>query len=222
MAHTVQVDDVVTRIREMSDMENTQFVTDAEILRRVNQSYRRLYNEIVNTFQDYFTVQTTTPTVAAQADYDLPDDFYKLIGVDVQDENRPYSLKRLEYSQCNTRLWPTTRPYAYIFRLEQLTIYPTPSAVDTLIISYIPVPDDLVSGGTFNAHNGWDQYIVEQVSIQLLAKEESSTTELREQFALTRDDLFNYFKNRDGGEAIQIRDVFDEALGESDLYRWRA
>ena len=221
MAHTVQVDDVVTRIREMSDMENTQFVTDAEILRRVNQSYRRLYNEIVNTFQDYFTTTDTITTVASTAEYDLPSDFYKLIGIDWQDENRPYSLRRLEYSQRNTRLWPTTRPFGYILRQETVTIYPTPSSVETLTVSYIPVPANLVSGGTFNAHNGWDQYIVEQVSIQLLAKEESSTTELREQFTLTRQDLFAYFDNKDAGEPIRMRDVFDEALGESDLYRWR-
>lgn len=221
MSHAVAVNDVVTRIREMSDMENTQFVTDAEILRRVNQSYRRLYNEIVNNFEDYFTEQADITTVSGTASYDLEDDFYKLVGVDVSDDNRPYSLKRLEYSQRNTRLWPTTRPYAYILRKEQLTIYPTPSTAETLTVSYIPVPVDLVTGGSFNAHNGWDQYIVEQVSIQLLAKEESSTTELREQFAQTRADLFAYFSNRDAGEAMMVRDVYDEALGESDLYRWR-
>lgn len=221
MAHTVAVSDVITRIREMADMENTQFVTDAEILRRVNQSYRRLYNEIVNTYQDYFTEQDTITTISGTATYDLPDDFYKLVGVDVDDTGRPYSLKRLEYSQRNTRLWPTTRPYAYVIRQDAITIYPTPSAVDDLIVSYVPVPVNLVSGGNINAHNGWDQYVVEQVAIQLLAKEESSTTELREQFALTRNDLFAYFQNRDAGEPIMVRDVFDEAFGESDLLRWR-
>lgn len=222
MAHTVNVNDVVTRIREMSDMENTQFVTDNEIIRRVNQSYRRLYNEIVSTFQDYFTTTDTITTVASTAEYDLPDDFYKLVGVDYLDGDRPYSLKRLEYSQRNTRLWPTTRPYAYVLRQETITIYPTPSSSDTLTVSYIPVPDDLAAGGSFNAFNGWDQYIVEQVSIQLLAKEESSTTELREQFALTRADIMSYFQSKDAGEAIKMRDIYDEAMGESDLYRWRA
>jgi len=165
MAHTVTVAGVITRIREMADMENTQFITDAEILRRVNQSYRRLYNEIAATCEDYFTISTTIPTVANQADYDLPADFYKLRGINFEDANRPASLQRFEFRQRNIKVWPGQQPAAYTLVNDHFTVYPTPSGVHNLTFHYIPVPADLTAVDSFNAYNGWDQYVTEQVAI---------------------------------------------------------
>lgn len=218
MAQTVAVSDVITRIREMADMENTQFVTDAEILRRLNQSYRRLYNEIVSNYIDYFVTSDTITTVVDQDDYSLPSDFYKLVGVDVEDDNQTYQLKRYNFSERNRKSWAYSSPLGYILYADKLRIIPTPSSVQTLTVWYIPSVADLTSVDSFNAYNGWDQFVVEDVAVQLLAKEESDTTQLERQRVETKMDLLSYYKNYDAGNAIRMRDLFDEFSGESDIY----
>lgn len=66
-------------------MENSQFVTDAEIDRYLNESISELYDLIIEQAgQEYFLETYGFSTVANQDTYLLPADLYQLKGVDVE------------------------------------------------------------------------------------------------------------------------------------------
>jgi hypothetical protein len=73
------------RSRQRADMENSEFVTDAELTIYINGSIAELHDLLVASYgSDYFLSSTTFSTVAGTESYSLPADFYKLMGVDVQ------------------------------------------------------------------------------------------------------------------------------------------
>lgn len=64
-------------------MENSQFVTDAEITRYLNESISEEYDLIIESAgQEFFLDTYTFSTVSNQDTYSLPSDFYILKGVD--------------------------------------------------------------------------------------------------------------------------------------------
>jgi hypothetical protein len=214
MAQVVTVASVIERIREASEMENTQFITDAELVRRVNQSYKRLYNEIVNTFEDYFVKTEPIVGVADITDYAVPADFYKLLYLVTTDSGITYQLNKIQLHEVATQSnnITATTPRNYILIQGNIRILRAPAAGQLFTLYYVPTAAELAAGSSFDAVNGWDQYIVEQVAIQCLAKEESDTSDLRADFERTRQDLFAYFKNRDAGGSIKVRDIYEEVI----------
>lgn len=73
-----------TEVLQRADMENTSFVTDAELNRYINESISELYDLIIEAAgQEYFLDTYTFNTVANQDTYPLPSDFYMMKGVDI-------------------------------------------------------------------------------------------------------------------------------------------
>ncbi len=79
--------------RERADMVNSQFVTDAELNRWIENSRRHLYNKLVGKYEDYFIkwitqaslISLSSPTpgiVVGEADYMLPIDYFKMVLVE--------------------------------------------------------------------------------------------------------------------------------------------
>ena len=95
MARIRTLAELRSEVRQRADMENSQFVTDAEINRYVNESISELYDLIIeNAGQEYFLVTHTFPTVPNQDTYFLPSDFYVLKGVDADlGGPEPYPLR---------------------------------------------------------------------------------------------------------------------------------
>lgn len=74
-----------TEVRQRADMVNSQFVSDAEIDRYLNESISELYDIIIETAaQEYYLATHSFNTVANQDTYLLPADMYVLKGVDAQ------------------------------------------------------------------------------------------------------------------------------------------
>lgn len=70
-------------VRQRADMENSQFVSDAELDRYINESISELYDLIIESAaQEYYLDTYTINTVSGRDTYSLPSDFYVLKGVD--------------------------------------------------------------------------------------------------------------------------------------------
>ena len=86
MAKLVTLGEIKTRAREMSDMVNSGFINDAELTRFINSSAEGLYDLLVAAFGEDYYVSPAPFEFTTNANNDpvgLPDDFYKLAGVDV-------------------------------------------------------------------------------------------------------------------------------------------
>lgn len=75
--------ELVERIRIRADMVRSKFVSDSDIEGFITKEYKALYDLIVGTGQDHFLGDPVIKTIAAGAStFDVPDDFYKLVGLD--------------------------------------------------------------------------------------------------------------------------------------------
>ena len=78
-----------TRVRQMADMVGSNFVTDAELVYKINAAWQELYDLLVaNDGADYFTTSTTftmtSGSIAIGAGGIGATTFYKLRGVEWQ------------------------------------------------------------------------------------------------------------------------------------------
>ncbi len=165
-----------TQARQRADMNNTKFVTDAELNIYLNQSLSELYDLLVDLFNDRF-VATQTFTIASGNTNALPEDFDKLLGVDYQiSTNEWVEVKQGDFAQRNMS---NTLPYwnylrNYRVRGDNIEIYPASDALGTYRFQYVPRFQDLVDDtDTTSDLQHWEEYAVVDAAIKCLNKEES-------------------------------------------------
>lgn len=86
MARMVTLQELMDRARQAADMENaTGFMPDAEVISRINAAVPELHDLLVQAYgEDYFHLTQIVTFTTDKQYYELPDDFYKLMGVDIE------------------------------------------------------------------------------------------------------------------------------------------
>ncbi|MEK9984585.1 MAG: hypothetical protein VW879_07565, partial [Opitutae bacterium] len=107
--------DLRTRARRRADMENSSFVSDAEIQDYLNSSISELHDFMVKSYEDYFVSEQTYNAPIATGGANLPDDFYKALGVDYNSGGITSTLRAYSFTERN--IYNT--PYAAIDRLAE-------------------------------------------------------------------------------------------------------
>lgn len=95
MARTRTLTQLIADVRDRTDTENSQHVTDAQITRYINQSIAALYALIVEQDENDFAAQCSFNTTAGAETSQIlsaplegvPVQPYKLLAVDVVDNN---------------------------------------------------------------------------------------------------------------------------------------
>ncbi len=165
--------DLMTLTRQESDMVNSQFITEPELVSFISNSYKDLYNLVVGAYgEDYYAaIPATFTTVGNQDKYDLPTGnntftdndgnsitppaFYKLLGVDFQlNRNNVMgyvTLKKFTFSERNkfavpnfANFWGFTN-LRYRLLGNQIWLTPVPMAGQNIRLYYIPRPTNLIN-----------------------------------------------------------------------------
>lgn len=204
---TVTLADLKTRCRERADMVDSDFIEDSELLSYINASYAELYDILVSKFEDYYTLDPVGFTISSGNTYNLPADFYKLRGVDLSLNGRWIPVPKFNFQDRN-RTNRTAYKQRYRIIGNKLHISPTDNANGTYQLWYIPAYTLLsLDSDELDGVNGWEEYVVIDVAIKMLAKEESSTTQLeREKDAMLRR-ITNMAENRDIDQPETVTDV---------------
>ena len=195
------VSDLVTAVRQRTNTENSNFVTDDEIVTLLNKAYVELYDYLIQTFESYVVTSTDITLIQNQDTYALPSDFYKCLGVDMWlDAVRKITLSKFNFSDRNrfqTTTWLpvlSANPLRYRIVGNNLKIIPSPASAYKMTLWYAPQPLELALTVTdpTNQTNQlqsilgiFDDYIIMSAAIDVLQKEESDTTNLvrdREQY----------------------------------------
>jgi hypothetical protein len=164
-----------TRIRQRTDSENSEFVTDAELNQLINTAYQELYGLLVRASL-HRTEEVETVTADGSDSYSMPSDFLSLIGV-----YRVYDEDKVPLERFPDKFRPGSRTGdASMYRVvgSELVLYPKPSDGSYDIV-YIPVPGELVADADqLDGVLGWEEFVVIDAAINVLAKEESNTLAL--------------------------------------------
>lgn len=217
MASLVSLSSLREQSRQRADQVNSGFVTDAELNGYINSSLKALYDMMVDAYgSDYFAAEPPYDlTSTGDETYALPDDFYKLQGVDLKIDSESYTtLKPFMFAERNSYKDPyfslRTRNAFYYYKIygENIKFMPKPPANTEFRIWYVPIcPTLALDSDTFDFVNGWEEYVIVDAAIKMTIKEEGNINELAIQKREMVDRLTRMKKDRDAGMPIRVTDV---------------
>lgn len=206
--------DLRTRARRRADMENSTFVTDAEIQDYLNSSIAELHDFMVKSYEDYFVSEQTYTTPLATGGANLPDDFYKALGVDYNSGGITSTLRAFSFTERNVY----NTPFAVIDRMAEpkykidgtkIKLIPANSQSGTIKLFYVPLPTQFSTTVTEieTIIPGYEEYVVVATAIRMLLKEESDTKALELEKQQLASRIIRALTPRDTSGSQAIRDV---------------
>ena len=210
---------IKTIARQRADMENSNFIKDTELTAYVNLSYLELYDLLVTKYGNEYFVQLPFQihTDGITESYALPDDFYKLLGVDLWLSNSKDSritISPFMFRERNKFAVPNFQSFYGItnmrYRLmgNNIKFAPIPSANQTIELWYVPRATSLTSDADIvDGVNGWEEYIIIDTAIKMMQKEESDVTVLVMQKDAMLKRIEAAAEARDQGAAQTVSDV---------------
>ena len=196
-------------------MEQSQFVTDAEVDAYLNDSLADLYDQLVAAYgEDYYMSSFLITTLANVDSYPLPPAFYKLSGVvrvdqNVSPERNMGTLDRWE--RRDTFQISNSLDYNYPrYRIVSNTIQfsPMPAVGLTIRLYYVPVsPVLVIDSDTFDGINGFEDWAVLDAAIKMGDKEEMDVSALRARKDRLERRIMDMGANRDANESARVTDV---------------
>ncbi len=223
MASLVTLGSLKTKCRQQADMEFSTFVSDQELTSYINDSLKDLYDLLVQAGEFYFVSSYEFQTSSGVDSYALPSDFYKVIGVDYRlGTGEARSMMRANWQDrnkyTNFPFFNTTQYafYKYMLVNDSLTLMPTPGASETIKVWYAPLLADLVNDAdTVNVISGFDSWVIADVCIKMLSKEESDI----QPFLLMKQDcekrIQKMKRDRIQGDTSTIADVTNGSIMNS-------
>lgn len=206
MASTVTLAGLRTQVRQRADMENTTFVTDAELTTYINSAIQELYDTLVYKMEDYYTISGTIVTDGVADTFTLPSDFYKLIAVDYLLAGNLEPMERFNF-QDRHRYKYNAQLLRYRIIKNSIMFKPRP-APQTITIWYAPAFTPLaLDADTFDGINGWEDIVVTDCAIKCLLKEESDVSMLLAEKAGLMERIEKVANNRDMGRPETVADV---------------
>jgi hypothetical protein len=185
MAYTLDM--LMEQARFRSDMVNSQFISDAELIGYINNSYGELYDLLVTAYGNDYFVDGYEFTTSGKAEHDIPVSFQKCVSVDFNFAGTTYTMMRYSFSERNRFKSDTESVIGGIPRFRYrivnstLMMYPTPEAGYKCTLHYIPQCPKLTNTSD-KIHNNivdsWAEYIIVDVAAKMLIKEESDPTAL--------------------------------------------
>lgn len=216
MARTVTLSSLRSQVRQRADMVNSTFVSDAEVNQYINNSVAELYDILIQKFGNEYNITSSNITTVAGTDtYNLPSDFYKLVGVDLLVSGTDYvSLLPFMFIERNRWNGTTARTAFGVSGLRYHLIgstvrfVPMPDAAQTIKLWYIPYISELGNdAATLDGVNGYEEYVIIDAAIKCLQKEESDVTVLALQKQAMLQRIESAAENRDAGMGDRVSDV---------------
>lgn len=218
MADPVKLSTIVTRIQRLADMENaTDFASTAFIKDLVNQSLAELIDILRSFFgQEYHRKSHPIAITSGTRAYPLPADFLALLWAELEVSTNetsrihPYTV----HSASHARTLHGTDPIFYRIgergpsNARMIDFLPEPTGTHAVVLYYIPTAPQLLNDeDTFDAVNGWEDYIVWDVVAALLNKEESDMSYAISKREMIRKRIESLAGATDQGSPDRIGDV---------------
>lgn len=187
MSRSFTATELIDRAKRRVDMSgsNNNFITDSEWLDYLNASNAELRDILYSAYGSYYNYTSSILTmVDGQSLYSLPNDFYRLLEVNVKDdENDWFSAYRFTSAERNVLRSSDDQDWSWpnnvFYRVEgntKIRFYPLPSGGEEVEIGYQPTTQILSLTGTVDGINGYEELIVTTMAMKAREKEEEDTS----------------------------------------------
>lgn len=217
---TVTLGQLKTQSRQRADMENSTFISDAELTSLINSSAAELYDLLIGVYEDYKISSSTVSVVANTDTYTLPADFYKLRGVDLVLDSlgNAVTLKPFNFSERNAYMFTPTWNVVglaylrYHMQGNSIRFVPVPNTTASVKLWYIPAITRLViDADTLDGVNGFEEYVIVDAAIKMRVKEESDVQELMAAKMGLKQRIESMAAARDAGQPETVSDITKQA-----------
>lgn len=210
---TITLANLRLRSKQRANMENSQFLTDAEWDSNINYSISELRDIITSKAgEDYFAASFSATLTSGQETVSLPADFYKLLWAEVLVDGSNYTaMKRFEIAERPVNTYNLSGPATelkYRLRADSLWLQPVSATGGKTIRGwYVPVATVLTADtDTLAGLNGWDEYVVLLSARKALVKEEQDVTNLDRDILIFTQRLEAMAPARDQSQPMRIQD----------------
>jgi len=195
-------------------MENSSFISDSEWYQYIDASYGELYDLLVRAQPDFYTKEATIVGVTGTSDYAAPSDHYGTVGIDYIDGDNRRELRHISGVERNAFDYGSgngpSQGYHFVYGSDStvlVRLLPSPTTGETYRHRYIKNPSE-DNGGTrtIDGISGWEEYIVLDVAIKAMTKEESPTGALEKQLERMTARLEIMAENRTADSAGHVVD----------------
>lgn len=168
-----------TRIRDLIDTEDQDFVTDAEETRYINEAIKEVESDIHNLYEDYFLTSTNLSVTAGVSEYSLPSDIFarKIRKILFDNGSDTYEIKPI-LSLEKTLDVQSYDEYKYIIINSaasgvKIKFYPTIATTSSTAITmfYIRDAKQLSSSSDELDIPEFEKYIIDLVRYRIIQKD---------------------------------------------------
>lgn len=180
MARTFTLLELRTRAMRRAGIDTSADLTPAVVNEFVNDGIARLWDILKGKDDDRLVTSASLSTTIGVAEVALPTTFLELRKLEVADASLPSGWRRLRSSTLDAQhLYSSLYNKRYRYRLQgsSLVLMPTPAAVETLRLYFIPYAAILTSDSdTFDGYSGYERYVVEYTYREILGRQNLDTS----------------------------------------------
>lgn len=219
MGRPVTLQELMASVRSLADQPVGGIITDAELVRFINQGAGKLYRQLWTKWQNDFVSTATLTAVADVAA--LPSDFLALLRAECNVGGSWLTMHAFGWEDAgvsapNSAHW-TCEPQRYMRQGSNLVLRPSPALYPSVRIYYVPNTWAKSAAGAAKAQLvdatdtiegviGFEELVVIEAAIKCAQKENDSITDLVRE----RDRLYELIEseadNRDVGGAKAVQD----------------
>ena len=207
---SITLNELLERAKERADMEDGNFVSDAEWTHIINDEIKDLYAEMVNV-DDGKLFGTVSPTLVQIGNnaYQLPNDFMRLVDVNVYSGDRWIPCDEADpqaYFQLLSDTYTGDYDTRYFLHRNQeqgryeLFLFPAKDVADIGVRYIKEAPTLSVGSDTLKWPSSWHEPVVAGAAARALIKEESDAT--------------GVLMDRDRGRARVLKEVRAQKVSE--------
>lgn len=182
--------ELILLVRRKADIENAGYhVSDDEITDYINSAIAMLWSLLIDGTDGTFFAKVSPDLVKIGDNaYRLPDDFFKLVEVSIDWNNRYFPVTQADPQEYGILL---KRPFVgryysrYFFQFNEkqgwfeLFVFPAPTNTGDLLVRYVPGAQVLSLGtDELKLPSNWYEWVVFDAAIQCMIKEESDPSVL--------------------------------------------
>lgn len=217
MSRQYTVQEIATKVRVRGDYESSDFITDAILIDFIDSAYTEVYDLLVTKWEDYYVTELEFYTTAGQKYVAVPADFYKLLGVDINNGGTWSRLYRYNLHERNSN--QSGNLYKYRLQDANINFIPTPTSAVQMRMLYIPCADKLTAlTDSIDGINGWEELVVLYALRRCQVREETSVTAVDNEISRQLKRLDTAADARDAGEPESLGDFMGGDWYGVDVY----
>lgn len=200
--------------------ESSSFVSKDELNSFLNEDFASLYDKLVKAYPQEYNITkadlASVQPVIDQLEYNLPDDFYRLVSYTLQDGEDFFQPEIWQFHELGELLRAeylnqgyTIRNLKYRLQNNTLVLRPPPKKSTWFAhMFYIPTFTPLVADDDeFDGVNGWEEWAIIKSAIKMKAKAKFDIGALTGLWQSVDERLNGLIKTRDQSQPQQMNDV---------------